>query len=306
MATRAGLGTGVALISITPDGENAIVVGPGANASLAHDDVVAACAGARVVLAQTEVGAEPVVWAAGAAAASGARLVLSTAPVVPLPAAVLEAADPLVVNASEATEVLHGPGAAAEPGSAVPSAADLVRHTGARSVVVTLGGAGADVADRHGSTRVPAPEVQVVDTTGAGDVFAGALAARLAGPDSTLMGAARSSVGGRVRVRHPARRPLTRSDRSAAVRASPGRAVLTGAGPGRCGSPGLPPPRRARRRGRVTGATALRPGPGQLWVLSTSNAAMPSRAARRALPRDRPLPRRGPPASGPAARGSGR
>lgn len=194
VVTRAGLGTGVALISITPDGENAIVVGPGANASLAHDDVVAASAGARVVLAQTEVGAEPVVWAAEAAAASGARLVLSTAPVVPLPAAVLEAADPLVVNASEATEVLHGPGAAAEPGSAVPSAADLVRHTGARSVVVTLGGAGADVADRHGSTRVPAPEVQVVDTTGAGDVFAGALAARLAGPGSTLMGAAAAAL----------------------------------------------------------------------------------------------------------------
>lgn len=169
VASRTDRATGAALIVVTPDGENAIVVGAGANATLTDDEVRSACAGAAVVLAQTEVGAGPVDAAARAAATGGARLVLSPAPVVPLDERTLALADPLVVNEEEATELA---GAA--------DAATVRARTGARSVVVTLGSSGAQLADAAGSRHVASPRVRAVDTTGAGDVLAGTLAAALA------------------------------------------------------------------------------------------------------------------------------
>lgn len=178
VAARPGVATGAALIVVTPDGENAIVVGTGANATLSDDEVAAACAGADVVLAQTEVGPAPV---EAAALTPGIRLVLSPAPVVPLAPEVLALADPLVVNEEEAIELA---GAA--------DAATVRAVTGARSVVVSLGAAGAAVADEGGVRRVPSPAVDAVDTTGAGDVLAGTLAAALAegaGLDEALTGA---------------------------------------------------------------------------------------------------------------------
>ncbi|MEI5676380.1 PfkB family carbohydrate kinase [Nocardioides sp. CCNWLW216] len=171
VAVRRDAATGTALIVVTPDGENAIVVGAGANATLADDEVAATCTGAAVVLAQTEVGAGPVDAAARAVAGGGGRLVLSPAPVVPLASETLALADPLVVNESEAADLCGE-----------SSAAAVLARTGARSVVVTLGAAGAQLADATGSRQVPAPRVDAVDTTGAGDAFnAGFLAAWLGG-----------------------------------------------------------------------------------------------------------------------------
>ena len=175
VAVRASVATGTALIVLTPDGENAIAVGAGANATLSDAEVAAACAGARVVLAQTEVGAGPV---DAAAATPGVRLVLSPAPVVALAARTLARADPLVVNEEEASEL-----------AGHADAARVLAATGARSVVVTLGAAGAELADATGSRRIASPTVATVDTTGAGDVLAGTLAAALergAGLDEAL------------------------------------------------------------------------------------------------------------------------
>jgi len=175
VAVRASVATGTALIVLTPDGENAIAVGAGANATLSDAEVAAACAGARVVLAQTEVGAGPV---DAAAATPGVRLVLSPAPVVALAARTLARADPLVVNEEEASEL-----------AGHADAARVLAATGARSVVVTLGAAGAELADATGSRRIASPTVAAVDTTGAGDVLAGTLAAALergAGLDEAL------------------------------------------------------------------------------------------------------------------------
>ncbi len=167
VAVRDDEATGVALILVTPDGENSIVVGSGANATLSATEVAAAVAGADVVLAQTEAGGA-VADAAARASDRGARLVLSLAPVVDVAPSTLAAADPLMVNESEAAEL------------GTTEAVELRRLTGARSVVLTLGARGAVVADADGLTRVPAPSVEVVDTTGAGDALAGTLAAYLA------------------------------------------------------------------------------------------------------------------------------
>ncbi|QMW68370.1 ribokinase [Mumia sp. ZJ1417] len=151
--------TGTALIVVDEAGENSIVVAPGANARLDAADVEAAremIATADVVLVQLEIADEAVRAVAGVAARAGTRLVVNASPVRDLPAEVLRQADPVVLNEHEA--------------------AAYGLATGGDAVCVTLGGRGATWGE---ATATP-PPVLPVDTTGAGDAFAGALAAALA------------------------------------------------------------------------------------------------------------------------------
>ncbi|MHC3814458.1 ribokinase [Streptomyces sp. DT9] len=173
-----GAPTGVALITVDPTGDNSIVVSPGANARLTPADIRAAApllAAARVVSVQLEIPLETVVETARVLPA-GTRLVLNPSPPAPLPAEVLAACDPLVVNEHEARFIL-GQGAGTTP----ESWARALTALRPRSVVITLGAGGALAADtRTGEyVRVPSPEVDAVDTTGAGDAFTAALAWRL-------------------------------------------------------------------------------------------------------------------------------
>ncbi|MET9517325.1 ribokinase [Streptomyces sp. NPDC002994] len=183
-----GAPTGVALITVDPSGDNSIVVSPGANSRLTPEDVRdagALFAGARVVSAQLEIPLKTVAEVVRTRAA-GSRFVLNPSPPAPLPAEVLAACDPLVVNEHEARYVL---GLGAGPGdglgdTAGPAPEDWARGLlalGPLSVVVTLGAEGALVADgRTGAAvRVLSPRVDAVDTTGAGDAFTAALAWRL-------------------------------------------------------------------------------------------------------------------------------
>jgi len=159
LVTTPGVPTGTALIVVDREGENAIVVAPGANARLDATDVDAAgglIEAADVVLVQLEIGDEAVRAAADIAERAGTRLVLNASPVRDLPPALLRTADPVVVNEHEAAAYgLTG---------------------GEQWVCITLGGRGAT----WGGTTAAAPQVTPVDTTGAGDAFAGALAAALA------------------------------------------------------------------------------------------------------------------------------
>jgi ribokinase len=188
-----GYQTGAAFITVTPDGENAITVAPGANRAITPEDVDAAAGairGARVLVAQMEVPKEVVGRAAEVAAGGDTRVLLNLAPTFEVPRELLEKLDPLVVNEHEAAFLL---GSGVEGVEAALSAAPELLSLGPRSAVITLGAAGAVFADGHSVAHVPAPRTKVVDTTGAGDAFVGALAVKLA-RDASLEVAASYAV----------------------------------------------------------------------------------------------------------------
>ena len=181
-----GSSTGTAFITVTPDGENAITVAPGANRRLSADDVDAASESieeAQVLVAQMEVPPEVVVRAVEVAARSGTRALLNLAPPFEVPRTLLEKLDPLVLNEHEAAFLL---GEGVEGVDGALDAAPRLLSLGPRSVVVTVGEDGAVFSDGESMRHLAAPGVEVVDTTGAGDAFVGALAARLA--DDALPG----------------------------------------------------------------------------------------------------------------------
>lgn len=176
--------TGAAFITLTPDGENAITVAPGANRRVRPEDVDVvseAIQGARVLVAQMEVSPETVARAVEVAVAGGVRPLVNLAPPMELPEKTLSELDPLVVNEHEAAFLL---GEKVEGVDGALSAAPELLALGPRTAVITLGKDGAVYADGDATSHVPSPEVEVVDTTGAGDAFVGALAVRLAGGDS--------------------------------------------------------------------------------------------------------------------------
>jgi ribokinase len=180
VARTVGVATGHALIAVAADGENTIIVAPGANGHVTVDDLAALSHGQTgvgpgdVVLVSLEVSLAVVAEAVRIAAARGARVIVNLAPYAPLPADVLALADPVIVNEHEA---------------ALLAAAELAPA----SVLTTLGAAGS----RWHGTTVPAAVVEtVVDTTGAGDTYCGTLAAGLAAGlgDTDAMEAASSAA----------------------------------------------------------------------------------------------------------------
>ncbi|MEU7839508.1 ribokinase [Micromonospora sp. NPDC049114] len=160
--------SGVALVMVNAQGENAILVTPGANDALVGltDEELATVRGADVLVAQLEIPVQTVTAAALAAQAAGTRVILNAAPARDLPPELLQAVDLLVVNEGEA-QAFTGRGRE-EPRALL----DLVPRA-----VLTLGDAGAWYVDRDGAeVHVPAVGVDVVDSTAAGDAFTAALA----------------------------------------------------------------------------------------------------------------------------------
>ncbi|MFF4830609.1 ribokinase [Streptomyces sp. NPDC001315] len=194
-----GAPTGVALITVDPSGDNSIVVSPGANGKLAPADVRAAAGlfqASRVVSTQLEIPLETVVEAVRSLA-PGSRFVLNPSPPRPLPAEVLAACDPLIVNEHEAKVILGGARVSGEPEDWARS----LLAEGPRSVVVTLGAEGALVASAEGGVERVAPvKVDAVDTTGAGDSFTAALAWKLGTGASLAEAAAYAARVGAVAV----------------------------------------------------------------------------------------------------------
>ena len=153
--------TGRALIAVDAQGENTIVVVPGANTTVVADRLPPA----RVILVQLEIPLATVEAALVLARGRGAVAVLNPAPATDLPPGMLALADVVVPNEHEARRL---------------GGREALLAAGVGTVVTTLGADGAEVACADGVWRQPAHRVTVVDATAAGDAFCGALAARLA------------------------------------------------------------------------------------------------------------------------------
>ncbi len=164
-----GLATGCAFICVSDDGENAITVAPGANAAL-RPEQLPPLAGIGQLLLQLETPLPTVTAYAQAAQAAGLSVVLNAAPAQPLAADLLAALDLLIVNEGELAAItgISGDVDAALAAVTVP---DVVVTLGARGLRARCGGVMLDQS---------AFKVTVVDTTGAGDTFCGALVAERA------------------------------------------------------------------------------------------------------------------------------
>jgi ribokinase len=176
--------TGRALIVVDRHGENSIVVVPGANATLA-DVTISDCS---VLLGQLEVPMSVVAAAFGSARAAGTTTILNPAPATSLSSELIRACDIVIPNEHELS-ILGG--------------AEQLLAAGCAAVVVTRGGAGVDVVTGTGSAHVAPFTVDVVDTTGAGDAFCGALAARLAHGDELLVAARWAAAAGALATTRP-------------------------------------------------------------------------------------------------------
>ncbi|MHA2789526.1 ribokinase [Corynebacterium sp. S7] len=177
--------TGLAVITVSRDGENTIIVVPGAN-SLVDDTYVATHAelirDATVVLLQGEI---PASGFEKAVELATGRVIVNLAPVVEVNHKALLTADPLMANEHEAGLILAQFGIEADE-SQPETMAKSLREVGFKSVVLTLGGAGAVVAEGDELTAIPAVHVKAVDTVGAGDAFSGALCHRIIAGDSLV------------------------------------------------------------------------------------------------------------------------
>lgn len=179
--------TGLAMIAVDRSGDNAIVVSPGANATLtpAHIATAPYISDAPIVLLQLEIPMDTVV--AAATMATG-RVILNPAPASTLPPEALAAADLIVPNEIELAMLTDSP--------TIDALADVERAARKLDcdVVVTLGARGALVLADGLATHVPAPKVTPVDTTAAGDSFCAALA------DGILRGSVIEATRWAVRV----------------------------------------------------------------------------------------------------------
>jgi ribokinase len=176
VAERQGT-TGVAIITVDDNGENTIVVSPGANATVDAGYIPAdSFAAGDTLLLQLEVPQAQVFAAARMARENGTRVILSVAPFAPFTPEALADIDIVIVNEHEAADFARHFGLPHDDPEATVSG--LAARLG-RTVITTLGPEGAIAAGTEGVIRVPALTVTPVDTTGAGDTFAGVLAAYL-------------------------------------------------------------------------------------------------------------------------------
>ncbi len=213
--SRRGPTTGAAVVLVSANGENTIVVAPGANGALTPGDVGAACEGLRagVLLVSLEIPLVTAEAAVVAAAAAGLTVVVNPAPAQALGAVLLRSCAVLVPNEHEVDHLGQ------------PDVAGLLA-AGVGAVVVTRGARGASI-HRVGRpvVAVPAATVAVVDTTGAGDAFCGALAAALAAGTDLESAVGRASAAGALATRaHGARGSLpSAAEVSELVRSGGGR-----------------------------------------------------------------------------------
>lgn len=198
--------TGSAIILVFPDGENVIVIAPGANATvtpeLAAERLQALVPGA-FLLSQLEIPIESVERSLAVAKARGAITILDPAPARELSGDLLRHVDYLTPNETESATLLGAPGLDLEDGSAMERAAERILALGPQAAVLKLGARGCLIASAEGFHRVPGFKVDAVDTTAAGDVFNGAFATALAEGQAVPLAARFANAAAALSVTRP-------------------------------------------------------------------------------------------------------
>ena len=175
--------SGVALIFVAEDGQNSIVVVPGANTSFAPEHITqdgAHIRSSKIVLLQLENPVPTVLAAAQAARKAGAKVILdpAPAPATALPLELMRTVDIVTPNETEAAILAGLP-----PGTLTPQQAVVIgrklQAMGATTVVVKLGSQGCVIVAQDRPILLPAPRVNAMDTTAAGDVFGAGLGVAL-------------------------------------------------------------------------------------------------------------------------------
>jgi ribokinase len=178
---QSGIHSGIALINVAEDGENSIAVAPGANSHLFPEDIYGfegAFDGAKIVLAQLEVPLETVEAAAEVAHKKGIPFILNPAPGAAIPDRLLNRVTLITPNETEAA-ILFSRKSISE--TDIPEVAGEIFENGGTTVLLTLGSKGVYLKSPEFEELIPGYNVKAVDTTAAGDVFNGALAAAIAG-----------------------------------------------------------------------------------------------------------------------------
>lgn len=198
--------TGSAIILVFPDGENVIVIAPGANATVTPEVAAERLRGLEqgaFLLSQLEIPIQSVERSLEVAKARGATTILDPAPARELPGDLLRHVDYLTPNETESATLLGDPGLDMEDGPAMERAAERILALGPQAVVLKLGARGCLIASAEGFHRVPGFKVDAVDTTAAGDVFNGAFATALAEGQAVPLAARFANAAAALSVTRP-------------------------------------------------------------------------------------------------------
>ena len=169
--------TGTAIIIVDSNGQNSIILSPGANARVSESDIEpAVLAGAQLLLLQFEIPMEAVLYAARLAKQKRVRVILNPAPAREIPEELLKTVDFILPNESELALLAQKK---ITDKASLEAAAHALVSRGAANVIVTLGEKGALLMGRHTKKYIPSYKVKPVDTTGAGDAFIGGMASAL-------------------------------------------------------------------------------------------------------------------------------
>lgn len=185
--------TGCATIAVNAQGENTVIVAPGANLEATSDQVPDdVFIPKNIVLTQLEVTPKETFSVLARAHEKGCVTILNASPAGQIPKEALPHIDYLIVNEIEALQLAKGVGIAdTDPRIIARKISDAGKH----SCIITLAAKGAIAANKNGVFRIGALDVEVVDTTGAGDAFCGIFAAAILAGHSSLVSLHRASVG---------------------------------------------------------------------------------------------------------------